>query len=765
MSDFDLGEPTEKSKGLDISPLLRIFQRNLPLIALLTAGMTGVGAYLGQQSAKTYQGGFRILVEPITSQGRSTDPSALSREQALDSNNIDYPTLLQVLQSPEILNKVAAQIRTRDPGNEFKLSQIDADFLIREIIRKNLVIRRIGETQLDSTRLIEVTYKGSRPEAVELVLQELSKGYLRYSLEDRRNRIGGGIEFIEDQLPSLQKRVNTLEVALQDLKQRYSLTNPESEGTGVSQQLQETRSQRLQTERELAEQRSLATRLRNQLGFTPDEAMAAAALSENPQLQSAIGKLKDIDAQIALKSARFTEESPALRSLLEQRRELNQLVQAEINAYGDRVTKVALRPEVRAFQNALRLDLIKQLVATDNSREQLEIRNQSVARAEAALAQRLQEFPAIVRQYNNLQQQLEIATKTLNQFLTQRETLRIEAAQKEVPWEIIAPPEVFKDASGTPVASASVAPRLMLMGLAGGLLLGFLTACILEKLRNVYLSSEDAQGGLGLAGLSTVPHKRGLGQSPELPTVMSREPFAKAFGTLYTNLRFLGAQPVRSVVVTSPSAGDGKTTVAVHLALAAAAMGQRVLLVDTNLRLPEIHTLVDVPNQRGLNEVLSDEGLAWEAVVQPSPLVKNLDVITAGEVSLESARLLASSRMQNLMQKLHAEYDLVIYDTANLSGFADANFLAPATNGLIFVVGLAKTKRPVATRVIEELKKFRMPILGLVTNSPGRGFGNSVRSDYDYAQVSDGQAPLLESLKVFKSSPPSSSSTSTDVSR
>lgn len=756
MSDLDLADTSAKSKGIDISPVIRVIQRNLPLIAIIALGVTGVAAYLGKQSPRSYQGSFRILVEPITSQARSTDPSALSRDRVPDANNVDYPTLLEVLQSPEILSKVAAQIQSRDPS-----LKVTSDALLAEITRKNLVVKRIGEDMLNSTRLVEVSYKGRSPEQVQIILDELAKGYLRYSLEDRRTRIGGGIEFIEDQLPSLQKRVNSLEGALQDLKQRYRLTDPETEGSGITQQLQETRSQRLQTQRELAEQQALYARLQNQLGLTPEEAMVAASISENTRLQELVAELKKVEAQTAIKAARFNEASPVLQSLLDQRKNLAQLIEVEVRRnLGSNGARYAADSRILSFQNPLRLDLIKQLVTTANNRQLLEIRSRAVLQTEAALDQRLQQFPAIVRQYNDLQQQLEIATKTLNQFLTQRETLRIEAAQKEVPWEVVAPPELAKDLKGEPLPSPSTAPRMMLMGLVGGLLLGFLAAFFKEKLKNTFLSSEDAQGALQLPALGHIPHKRAINQAIEPLTTGSKDKFVKAFSSLYTNLRFLNATPVRSVILGSSSHGDGKTTTAVNLALAAAAMGQRVLLVDANLRLPEIHAWVDLPNARGLNELLSDEKLGWEDVIQRSTFDRNLFVLTAGEVSLNSARLLASNEMQNLMRQLQTAFDLVIYDTPNLTEYSDANFLATHSDGIVMVVGIGTTKRPAIQNAISELKKFRLPILGLVTNSPGKGSA-AFQKNYQYEKISEGQTPLLESIGVFKST----SSAQSDISR
>lgn len=739
--DDGLTDPSTRQKGLDFGPLLRTVRRNILLIAGTTTVVTLAVAYVTLREPRVYQGTFRILVEPITSQGRSADPSAISR-QSTDStvSNIDYPTLLQVLQSPELLAKIAAQIQSRYP-------EVTADSLTRAIKTENLVIQRIGTNLLDSTRLVEVSLKEKDPEKIEFILKEFAKGYLRYSLEDRRTRIGGGIEFIEDQLPSLQQRVNTLEGQLQTLKQQYRLTDPENEGKNLSEQLQEVRSQRLQTQRELAEQQTLYTGLQRQLGMAPNEAIAAAALSENPRYQELVAELKKVEAQLAVKSARFSDDSPVVKTLREQRDNLAGLVGDEARRNLGQRFDTGISPRVLAYQNSTRLALIKQLADTANTTQLLQIRTQAVSQTEAFLDQKLQQFPAIVRQYNDLQQQLEIATKTLNQFLTQRETLRIEAAQKEVPWELVAEPAVAKDATNKPVPAKDDTVTRMMMGLVGGLFLGLVAAFLKDKAGNVFYSSEDVPGALQLPVLSVIPFKRSLDKLPSASVV--EDSFSKAFNSLYTNIRFLSSTPARSLVVSSAGFGDGKTTIALNLALAAAAMGQRVLLVDANLRLPQIHTLLNLSNSRGLTDLLAGDALELGEVIQQSPQDKYLSVLTSGELSLNSAKLLGSTQMQKLIEQFQDAFDLVVYDTPNLAEFSDANFISAQADGLILAVGVGKTKCPAIKQVLAELKRFRLPILGVVSNHPKKGFSAS-QSYGQSGQAYRDQPALLESLNMLK---------------
>lgn len=738
-------------KGLDLSPLVRMVQRNALLIAGVTMAGAALVAYSMVSGPRTYKGNFQLLVEPITSQARLSDPASISRPGAQQPDVIDYPTLIQVLQSPELLSKIATEIQRRYPD-------VTANSLAAAASNKALVIKRyevsaqrFGSDASDPTKVIDVSYKGQDPQRVEFILQELARGYLRYSLEDRKTRIGGGVQFIEDQLPSLQRRVNDLEGELQTLKQRYRIADPTTEGAQLSTQAQGVQAQQLETQRNLAEQQALFQRLQAQLGVTPEQALAASSLSENTIYQTQIAELKKVQALIASKSARYSDESPVIQGLKEQQAKLEQLLDREARKnLGLTASNGAIDPRVLAFQNSLRVDLIKQLVTAANTAEQLQVRKQAIAQSQAFLNQKLQEFPVVVRQYTGLSQRLDLARTTLNQFLTQRETLRIEAAQKEVPWEIVSAPSIDRDGKNNPIPSASIEPKFLIAGLGACLLLGLAAALLKEKARNRFYSAEDMEGSLKLPLLATVPFKTGLNQTPGSLPASRSDAFSKAFNSLYTNIRFLSSNPpVRSIVVSSAEAGDGKTTVALHLALESASMGQRVLLVDTNLRSPQIHALFSLPNSAGLNEVLSGKAEV-DQVVQRTSLDNNLSVLTAGTTLSDSGRLLASTEMQRLMQKLQDKFDLVIYDTSALADFSDANFLAAQSSGLLMVAGVAKTKRSILTQVMAELGKFRLPVLGFVPNHPGRGTANAYNQPGQYGQNFSGKPSLLENLKILK---------------
>jgi len=722
-ADFGMESAEEKPKGagLKLRPILAALRRNSPVILGVTAAI-GTLAFMGYRNTPLiYEGSFTVLVEPITSQGRATDPTAISRAQSLggDSTSVDYPTLLQVLQSPELLSKISAQIQSRYP-------EVTASALERALKNQELAVTRIGTTSLDSTKTIEVTYRGTNPQQVDFILQKLAEGYLRFSLEDRKTRIGGGVEFIEDQLPGLQQRVNNLESQVQAIRQQFRFVDPTVESQQLVDQLKDVRQRKLEAETSLREQTTLYQSLQNQLGLTPEQGLAASALSQNPRFQDLLNQRQKIQSQIEISLARFTEDSPTIRRLRGQEQNLNRLIGQEAQTIlGQSSPGVPQTANLVTFQDPLKVSLISQLVTSGNQARALQARTTKINQRENELNERLTQLPAIVRQYNTLQQQLTIATQTLNQFLLQRETLRVEAAQKEVPWEIISKPKlVSSPVTGKPIATrGKKATQTLMMGIGAGLFLGLLAALMLEKLRNVFVTAQDLQDAIQDPFLGVIP------AAPKGDTYLSNgkleklpNPFLDAFGSVYTNLRFLNsAKSVRSFIVSSVEASDGKTVVALNLAQTAASMGQRVLLVDANFTAPQIHNLLDLPNQQGLLDILQHKAEV-EDVLQKSPLNSNLTVLTTGAIHFGATKLFASTEMQFLTRRLEEMFDLIIFDTPAIMGHGDVNFLAAQTDGLLMVVGVNKTKRSNFTKAMEGLKTYHLPVIGVVANHvrPGR---------------------------------------------
>lgn len=707
-------------KGLNIRPLLRTLQRK----ALIVIGITGLAAgaawYVTKKAPPTYQGSFQLLVEPVSTEAKMTEPAALARTEGDAPNeklfSLDYPTQLEILKGPGMLSKIAEEVRAQKPG--FSVGSLYA----------NLTIERIGKTRANQTKILNVSYQGSDPKTVQLVLEKTAEKYLKYSLEERKSRIGEGVKFIDARLPDLQTRVNTIQSQIQKLQERYALTDPKQKSDELFTQVRDISALQLDTQRQIQELRTLYATLQQQLELTPQEALAASTLSENPNYQGLLAKLKETESQIAVESARFQPGTPHIQALLAQREKLLNLLNQEAQRIiGSNLADSVNASEIMNFQNSTRLELIKQLVATANQLQVLEVRDQGIAQTKGTLQMQAQQFPAIASQYSELQRQLDITTRTLDQLLNHRQKLEIEEAQNEVPWELVSKPQLPQDAEGNPAPIPSDSSKKLIMGVLAGLVLGIGTAIFLEKLRNIFYSTDDVKDAIPLPVLGVIPCKESLkkGSKPKVingftqkiqDNHQSASEFLDAFDSLYASIRFLfDDQPVRSLAVCSAEAGDGKSMIALQLAQTAAAMGQRVLLVDADLRQPQLHQWLNLPNSKGLSELLDSE-LGPNSCIQHSNLAENLFVLTAGQPLPESSRLLASAQMQYLMKEFETKFDLVVYDTPHLLNLMDANFLASHTDGILMVVAVRKTKQSAVKEVLDQISVFGLPTLGAVVN-------------------------------------------------
>ncbi|MBW4554156.1 MAG: polysaccharide biosynthesis tyrosine autokinase [Aphanocapsa sp. GSE-SYN-MK-11-07L] len=715
-SEFSHSSPTAETEFHSVMPVgnYRAYDRGtvglkeiLALIrrrAVLIAGVAGVvfaATCIYTFTRKPiYATGFEMLVTPIQTnpelkQGKGADEASPDYTGSFGAG--DHRTLVQVLQTQVILAPAVKALQKNYPG-------IDAFE-----IAANLNI-----AQKKDTDFIGVSYSDTDPAKAFTVATQLAKSYVDYGDSLRKSSLTQGIEFVEKQLPSLQGRVSQLQAKLEKFRQRYSLIDPDARGVSLAEYISSIEQKQDETKAALDETQDTYANLRKQLGnYSPTEAIAASSLSTSKRYQALLDKLQEVETQIAQASVTYQPNSPQMQTLLETRQSLLPVLQQEAK----KLLGNKSMPRSQGNVTGIAEELNAKMVQTANDLQMLKARSRALDAAQARLQQDFKLYPALARQHTDLQRQLKIATESLERFLETRENLEIESAQKSQPWQVLSRPLV----PNLPV-SPNV-PRNLSLGFIGALLLGTAAAFLAEKLHDVFHSANDLRRDVMLPLLGIVPFRRELQTASQLEgqrlaeDLAASPDFVEAFRSVYSNIRLLSAgTPIRSVVITSALPADGKSTVACNLALAAAAMGKRVLLVDADLRRPTVHQNCDVSNLRGVTNVLT-ANVPFDQVIQKSTIEENLDILTAGQVPPDPTRLLASTKMQQLMKDLEAHYDLIVYDSPPLVGFADSMMLAGSTDGCLMVVGLGHTERSALLEALEHLKVSGTTVLGLVANS------------------------------------------------
>jgi len=704
--------------GFDPTQVLRMVQRKAPVIVAVALSASAFSGFQVSRQTPSFQSSFALLVEPVT---QKRQLSKLTDGQTETTKELDYSTQIEVMLSPKTLEGMIKEIKERYPDVNY------------DLLSSKLSVNRLGET-----KIIEVSYSGSDPDKVKHILEKLSKGYLKHSLEEQKLTLRQGIEFIDEQLPALRKRVVRLQEQIQTLRQQYNFVDPDAYTQQLATQLSAITQQRQTIRAETATLRARYDILQQQAG-------AAAALNNSNFYQEFLKQYQALDRQIAIESARFGDNNPTIKMLRQQQANLAPLLQNEA---------------MRTLHN--------QSATLFNEMQVLQTRDRVLAQTAQRLEQLFQQGPVLSRQYTDLQRELKAATESLQRFNDTRESLEIQASQSEVPWQLIAPP---KNPESKVVSNVY---KSLMTGGVMGVGIGVAIAFLLEKVQSTFFTLSDLRKKSKVPIVGIIPFRPNLEHagsevhivdfrhlhsdgsfsvvkdveniktrvksvlrastpqaesckldpaSPQTSPLNIHEQdtygFIEAFRALYAGIQSIDKnQILRSLVISSALPVEGRTTVAVHLAQAAAALGKRVLLVDAHLRSgsANLHTLLGLPFSVGLSNLLREE-VTLEQTIQRLDWESSLFVVTAGTIPPDPTRLLASKQMKEFMQRVHKTFDLVIYDTLPLMGLADVSLIAAETNGVILVTGFGKWRGAYAyAHTLERLESAQIPIIGVVAN-------------------------------------------------
>jgi capsular exopolysaccharide synthesis family protein len=303
--------------------------------------------------------------------------------------------------------------------------------------------------------------------------------------------------------------------------------------------------------------------------------------------------------------------------------------------------------------------------------------------------------------------------------------------------------------------------RNTILGAVLGLLLGLGVAFLLERLDRRIREPKDLEAIYGLPLLGVVPESAALSGSAKGPKDGKRAlpaGEAEAFQLIRAHLRYFNVdRQLHTLLVASAAPGDGKTTIARHLAAAAARMGSRVLLLEADLRRPTLAQQLEIQAGPGLSDVLIGAASLREAtqaidlgrssVGASGP--RTLDVLVAGAVLPPNpGELIESHAMEALLEQVKSTYDLIVIDTPPLTAVSDAFPLLNRVDGVLIVGRVGRNRRDVAERLHETLTGAGAPLLGVVANgfkaARFGSYGYSYTYSYDYAAPSTG--PSLSDL-------------------
>ena len=727
------------------------FKRRWAIILGVTCGISTAVAWWTFQQSPIYQGKFMILVEKQNSvnnqnQANQQLPNQLNGINGINNNSIDsgvdYSTEVQILGSASVLAPILEEIAKEYP-------EIYQDFNFSDL--QDLEIR-----QVDRSKIIEVVFKDENPEKVKFVLDKIAEKYLDEDVNPLTNNDNDGLKFVRSQTKKLEAQVNDIQNKIQTLKQKHNLIDPQITAKELTQQYLLTEKQYFEATTKLEQAKITHNKLQEQLKLSTQEAIAITSLTESARYQSLLKQLEEVDIELAKQSAIYTDISPNIIELREKRGNILDLLQEE----ADKFNVVALPNQNNEIPfgspNKIRSQLTEQLIKTEQDIENFkaEVKNINIVLADFKL--KINQMPEITREYSDLKRELDVSTDSLTRLLKTREQLEVENIKNRVNWQIISPPQLDEE----PIFA--FAKDNLIFVLVGSLVVGTVSGAIADewddRIHSLWqLKQIIKQPILGCIPFhnrfaSVVNHTKG-DQSPssswfgsnnsnqDYPSftkttnnstntntsesidrqskkALKVTPWENAFRRLYGNL-YLGQnkQTNKSIVISSANPAVGKSSISFNLAMTAAKIGKRVLLVDSDLRRPQMHKWTQLDNNYGLSDVITAKMPLAKAIRKVDGL-PSLSVLTAGQPTIDVTRLLLSSNMNRLIDILSTSspYDLIIYDTPALLGFVDAKIIASHTNGLVLVTQVEKTETKALKQVKEQLGIAKIPLLGVIAN-------------------------------------------------
>ncbi len=702
-----------QSGGVGLGGLVRTIKRRQSVFLVTFAVVTGVLAIntLRQRIfSPVYQGGFQMQISnPFDTPGGGGGGGGGSVESIARSEiRIDVPSLIVLMRSPLLLGPVAQR-------QGVPLSALESNLSIDQ-----------ESARVDN--VLNVSLRWPDPTKGQVILRQLAKDYTAFSLTQRQAAMNSGVQFLDEQAPAIESRVQKLSLEMLKFRERNNFVDPATAASQILGAREELVNQLRTLQNEQVQLDSQLTSIQTgKLQFTPSGAptalqqlgrnsvlvpgRASSGAEAAREIATPLDLLNQFEQELATAKGTFKENSPIVQSLLARRNQLLPVVQ-------------------RQAADAVKARLLSNVAQQDEINRQILL-----------LSENFRNNPQKMAEFESINQRLSIAREQYSSYIQARERYRLEMARSITPWEVIGPP----DFGGSPVEPNI--QRNLLRAIMIGLLAGLGAAILREKTDNVFHTPMEVEKELQLPVLGLIPYlplEPGVDIATSISKMSSSERFAikESLRSLFTTFRLLRADSnIRLVGVTSSTQGEGKSTAVAIFARTLADLGLKVLVVDSDMRLPMQARYLGVEQGDGLSTLLSDSSRKPTEFIHS--VAENMDMLPAGPKPPDPAKLLNSSRCKDVIEDIRAlpGYDIVIVDAPPCLMLADPILLGEKLDGILFLVGLGKVSRQLAPQASRRIRASGVDVLGIICNQvnfPSRlnDYGYEYGYYYHYAYAS-----------------------------
>jgi len=589
------------------------------------------------------------------------------------------------------------------------------------------------------SRLFEVSVEDADPARATRLTEALVRSYMTNNLETATESTAIAADWLADQLEGLRKELSESELALHRYKhdKRITSVNLDDQTSTLQSEI-----------RQLVEARAKV----------------------RTDIQKASARLKQVES-VDPSDPSTIPESELFKSqnLVPLRSEHQRLVR-ERNAHlgagkGENYPAVqAVDAQISTITGAIQSELMNVRLGAEKELAALRTEDGGLSALLNQSEQKAIEFNLLQIEYGRLERTKENNEKLYGIILERTKEAGLAKMLRVNNVQIVDPP------IAGPVPVKPRVGLLMAVGCIGGILLGLSGALLRDRLDRTIKTKGDLEERFGLVALGTIPalgkspepgrklrdRRKNLEDQPHFDLVANpRSALAEEVRTIRTNLLFMSPdKTLRRLLVTSPSPSEGKTTVTACLGMTMAQAGQRVLLIDCDMRRPRLHTAFP---RNELSSTLS-ESLIHPESLDPATLkteYPGLSVLPAGPLPPNPAELLHSDAFRHLLERVGQEFDFVLLDTPPLI-VTDAAILAQQVDGCVLVVRALVTEYPAISRALRTLRDVGAPIAGAVVNAAHTDQGRYGYGGYGYGGYGYGASERGASAQPKSATQPSS---------
>lgn len=705
----------ELEADLGYGKLLAILIRRRNWFLGVLAGALSLAIVSALNQEPVFESNFQLLIESVFRSKESSLQENVYKNLDLEVEN--YATQLEVMRSSQLLQKAQKILSSEYPNLD--LETLEDNFELVQVPGDDYEDDRI------KTTVFEAVYTDDDPEKTKRVLETIIQVYQDYTLEQQRARLTQGLSFIDAQLPIARGRVTQAENALEEFRQTHNLIDPNQRANSIAADLKDVRAQKRQAKVDYQNTLAQYKAWQNQLERTPQEASAAARLSQSSRYTTLLEQVQKTEIALNAKQAQFKSNHPAVQNLREQLQQERSMLRIEAqNILGTvpknmDLTDASFLKEGQLGDNDL--ETANQLSASKTQLDALEAKIQSLESAEQQLQVELDRFPSLIAEYNRLKPEVEVRQATVHQLLSARQKLGIEIDRGGLKWQVVE----------APIEGENLTPGKMTTLLAGvvvGSFLGIGAAFGRDVIDDTVHSPQQLEEESTRTLLGVIPElpKSNINQENSellvnqfsdsercIEQTIYLRPLRESLDLIYHNVQSLSSDENRSLLVTSIESGVDSLTLLLGLASSTVRAGKKVLLIDTNFRFPSLHQKLGISNERGLSELLM--GDVTDAHIQTASLLnEEVDVLTAGSDVGDPVKLLSSSRLRELMFVFERNYDLVLLSSPPVLGYIDMLQTAQCCQGIVLIEKIdriTKSKLSEANLLLNQLN-----VLGIVAD-------------------------------------------------